>query len=80
MPFWYILRVMYKLSFIMVLAVGVFLTPFLGLPSGYQAALVGVMSVCILVTAYSVRKEMKYGSVLSSKENIVESPLSEFSE
>lgn len=71
---------MYKLSFIMVLAVGMFLTPFLGLPSGYQAVLGGVMAICVFITAYSVRREMKYGSVLSSKENIVESPLSEFAE
>ena len=71
---------MYKLSFVMVLSVVVFLTPFLGLPSGYQAGILGVLSLCILITTYSVRSDMRIGSAVPSKEDVTESPLSDFSD
>jgi VIT1/CCC1 family predicted Fe2+/Mn2+ transporter len=68
---------MYKLSFVMVLGVLVFLTPFLGLPSGHQLVLLCVLGVSIFFTAYTIRKSMKSQPEMSSVEHVTPMPVSD---
>ncbi|MEN9614482.1 MAG: hypothetical protein RLZZ347_789 [Candidatus Parcubacteria bacterium] len=67
---------MYKLSFLMVCGVLVFLAPFLGLPSGHQMVLSCVLGVAVFFGAYFVRRGMR-ASELSDRESVVSVPVSD---
>lgn len=66
---------MYKISFLMLVGVLVFLTPFFGLPSGLQAGLLCIFGVIIVVTAFSIRKMLCAERAISFKERMADVPL-----
>jgi len=63
---------MQKNSFLLLLGVSVFLTPFLGVPESWKSVLLFFLGVCIIIIALSYRFAVRMGERTKKEDFFVE--------